>query len=168
MGEELGATTPFLYFCDFKGELADAVREGRRKEFAAFARFADAKARAGIPDPNARSTFEASKIRWEDAGKPAQAEWLARHSALLALRSEHIVPRLAGMGGGAKYEAIGTHGLAVDWTLGDGSRLHLRANFGAKPEPGIGRAPGAILHSEGDCEGPGLGSWSGVWSLEPA
>jgi malto-oligosyltrehalose trehalohydrolase len=168
MGEELGATTPFLYFCDFKGELADAVREGRRKEFAAFARFADAKARAGIPDPNARSTFEASKIRWEDAGKPAQAEWLARHSALLALRSEHIVPRLAGMGGGAKYEAIGTHGLAVDWTLGDGSRLHLRANFGAKPEPGIGRAPGAILHSEGDCEGPGLGAWSGVWSLEPA
>ncbi len=45
MGEEFGAATPFLYFCDFDGELAAAVRDGRRREFAQFARFADARAR---------------------------------------------------------------------------------------------------------------------------
>jgi 1,4-alpha-glucan branching enzyme/maltooligosyltrehalose trehalohydrolase len=96
-------------------------------------------------------------------------EWLARHTALLALRAEHIVPRLAGTDGGAKYEAIGAHGIAVDWTLGDGSRLHLRANFGGTAEPGIARARGTLLHSEGDCgDGPGLAPWSGLWTLEPA
>ena len=34
MGEEWGATEPFPFFCDFKGELADAVRQGRKREFA--------------------------------------------------------------------------------------------------------------------------------------
>ena len=38
MGEEWGASTPFLYFCDFEGDLARDVREGRLREFAAFAR----------------------------------------------------------------------------------------------------------------------------------
>jgi maltooligosyltrehalose trehalohydrolase len=41
MGDEFAARTPFLYFCDFEGELGRAVREGRRREFASFARFGD-------------------------------------------------------------------------------------------------------------------------------
>src|SRR5262249_49801533 len=48
MGEELGATMPFLFFCDFTGDLADAVREGRRREFARFPAFASPDARARI------------------------------------------------------------------------------------------------------------------------
>ncbi|MGC8073566.1 malto-oligosyltrehalose trehalohydrolase, partial [Salmonella enterica] len=39
MGEECAAREPFLYFTDHQGELADAVREGRRKEFGEFGRF---------------------------------------------------------------------------------------------------------------------------------
>ncbi|MBF3061383.1 malto-oligosyltrehalose trehalohydrolase, partial [Pseudomonas aeruginosa] len=42
MGEEWGATTPFPFFCDFTGDLANAVRAGRRKEFAwAYAKYGD-------------------------------------------------------------------------------------------------------------------------------
>jgi maltooligosyltrehalose trehalohydrolase len=53
MGEEYAATTPFLYFCDFQGDLAQAVTQGRQAEFARFVRFADPASRSLIPDPNA-------------------------------------------------------------------------------------------------------------------
>ncbi len=77
MGEEFAASTPFLYFCDFAGELADAVREGRRREFSAFARFRDPAARERIPDPGAEETFAASKLKWEERERGVHAEYLA-------------------------------------------------------------------------------------------
>ena len=52
MGEEWGAATPFAYFCDFHGELGEAIRAGRRREFAAFHDH-DVE----VPDPLAESTF---------------------------------------------------------------------------------------------------------------
>ncbi|MGI4984227.1 MAG: malto-oligosyltrehalose trehalohydrolase, partial [Janthinobacterium lividum] len=58
MGEENGAREPFFFFTGYSGELADAVREGRRKEFAKFAAFNDEARREEIPDPNAEHTFE--------------------------------------------------------------------------------------------------------------
>ncbi|MHB8760640.1 MAG: malto-oligosyltrehalose trehalohydrolase, partial [Thiobacillus sp.] len=64
MGEEFGAKTPFQFFCDFGGELRDAVTQGRRREFRKFARFADPGAQAAIPDPNRSETFLASKLDW--------------------------------------------------------------------------------------------------------
>jgi 1,4-alpha-glucan branching enzyme len=45
MGEEWGAQQPFPFFCDFDGDLAEAVREGRREEFARFPEFADPEQR---------------------------------------------------------------------------------------------------------------------------
>jgi maltooligosyltrehalose trehalohydrolase len=41
MGEEWGARSPFLFFCDFKGKLGEAVRKGRLEEFSRFPEFAD-------------------------------------------------------------------------------------------------------------------------------
>jgi malto-oligosyltrehalose trehalohydrolase len=165
MGEEFGARTPFLYFCDFEGELARAVREGRRKEFAAFANFASPESREKIPDPNAERTFTASKLDWEHR----DIEWLAFFRALLALRREFIVPLLASKRRAARFEAKGRNGVAVDWTFGDGSVLHLRANFGPDPEPALAPARGALLHSEGDCGVPGgMPPWGGAWNLETA
>ena len=55
MGEEWGASTPFLFFCDFEPELAKLVTEGRRNEFASFAAFSDPARRDRIPDPSAPS-----------------------------------------------------------------------------------------------------------------
>ncbi|MGA7998746.1 MAG: malto-oligosyltrehalose trehalohydrolase, partial [Bradyrhizobium sp.] len=47
MGEEWGSTRPFPFFCDFQGDLAEAVRKGRQKEFAG----AYAKHGNEVPDP---------------------------------------------------------------------------------------------------------------------
>ena len=167
MGEEYGAATPFLYFCDFHGDLAQAVREGRRREFAAFPRFADPEARSRIPDPNAEATFLASKLRWEDLDEEAHAAWLARTRHLLEIRRTQVVSRLEGRAMRASWESSGD-AVSVDWRLGDGSRLHLRANFGARPAAGIARPPGTLLHSEGDSAAVGLGAWAGAWTLEAA
>ncbi len=60
MDEEYGSEQPFLFFTDYTGDLADAVREGRRREFARFSAFADEKRRATIPDPNDPRTLAAS------------------------------------------------------------------------------------------------------------
>ena len=58
MGEEFAASSPFLFFCDFTGDLAEAVTEGRRREFGRFERFRDPASQQLIPDPNKPSTFE--------------------------------------------------------------------------------------------------------------
>jgi maltooligosyltrehalose trehalohydrolase len=81
-GEEWGAGTPFLYFTDHADPaLGDAVRRGRRAEFAAFGWAPDA-----IPDPQAQQTFAASRLRWDEREAPAHARILAWWRALLALR----------------------------------------------------------------------------------
>ena len=56
----------------------------------------------------------------------------------------------------------------MDWTLGDGSRLHLRANFGPGEIALLPAAAGRLLHAEGDRPSArGLGAWAGTWTLEP-
>jgi malto-oligosyltrehalose trehalohydrolase len=61
MGEEFGSVSPFFFFTDHNQELAKAVREGRRKEFAAFSQFSDPNILSQLSDPNAFETFARSK-----------------------------------------------------------------------------------------------------------
>ena len=129
MGEEYAASTPFLFFCDFGAELAAAVREGRRAEFARFAAFGDPAARERIPDPGALATFETSKLRWEERERSPHAERLALVRELIGLRRRHIVPRLAGTRGCGRPEIVDGV-LCVTWTMGDGALLRLLAHFG--------------------------------------
>ena len=129
MGEEWGSRAPFLFFTDFHDELADAVREGRRKEFAAFAAFADAKARAGIPDPNAESTFLRSRADPAEARQPARANTCAEYRKLLALRREHITPHIAGSRSTGAH-AIGAAAVIAGWTLAGGCDLTIATNLG--------------------------------------
>jgi maltooligosyltrehalose trehalohydrolase len=130
MGDEAGSRSPFLFFTDFHDELADAVREGRRKEFAKFPAFADPERRAQIPDPNALSTFESSR---PDPG-PDAAEWRQLYGDLLAVRRERIIPHLAGaMAAGA--EAIGDKAVTTRWTLGDGTTLTIALHLGDSAVP---------------------------------
>jgi len=126
MGDEVGATTPFLFFTDFDGDLADAVREGRRKEFAKFSEFSDPARRAQIPDPNAVATFEASRVH-DNAESDA---WRAQYRELLWLRREHLVGGLKGaraLGAGV----IGDKAVRARWRLGDGRTLMLALNLGS-------------------------------------
>lgn len=62
MGQEFAASTPFLFFTDHHEELGRLVTEGRRKEFAGFRAFSDERGQRHIPDPQAESTFQASKL----------------------------------------------------------------------------------------------------------
>lgn len=81
-GEEWAASTPFQYFTDHpEPGLASAVREGRRQEFAAFeGKFEQ------VPDPQARETFERSKLNWAESAEAHHAEMLAWHCQLIQLR----------------------------------------------------------------------------------
>jgi maltooligosyltrehalose trehalohydrolase len=166
-GEEYAATTPFLFFCDFHGDLATAVREGRRKEFAAFERFSDPATRARIPDPNARETFEASKLRWEDLKQAPHAQALAHTRRLLEVRAREIASRLTGARAGT-FRTHDDRGVSVDWPLAAGARLHLAANFGDAPLEALAPPPGRVIHTEGEAGHNRLGPWSGIWTLEGA
>jgi maltooligosyltrehalose trehalohydrolase len=72
MGQEFAASTPFLFFTDHPEELGRLVTDGRRNEFSGFGIFDDPALRKTIPDPQAESTFLASKLnldeRWQHDG----------------------------------------------------------------------------------------------------
>jgi maltooligosyltrehalose trehalohydrolase len=132
MGEEWAASTPFLFFCDFEPELAKLVTAGRRREFEAFPQFADERVRATIPDPNAATTFEASRLRWEERDAPQHAEALAYMTAVLHARAKQVIPFIAHVtGNDSGAERIGTTGLTLRWALPDGT-LRADANLGAE------------------------------------
>lgn len=82
-GEESGADSPFLYFVDFEDEpdLAQAVSEGRCREFSAFGWKPEE-----IPDPNDESTFERSKLNWSDLSQHEHADMLHWYKSLIKLR----------------------------------------------------------------------------------
>ncbi len=134
MGEEYAAPQPFLYFCDFGENLAAAVTDGRRREFARFARFADPEARTQIPDPNADTTFAASHLRWSDRRRDWHRERLALVRRLLRIRRREIVPLSAYLASGAaRHEVVDGRGLMVAWPTIDGRELRLLANMSAQP-----------------------------------
>jgi maltooligosyltrehalose trehalohydrolase len=81
-GEEWGACSPFLYFTDHRDpQLGAAVARGRRSEFAAFGLEPQA-----VPDPQDASTFERSKLRWDEIDEPKHRGILAWYRDLIALR----------------------------------------------------------------------------------
>lgn len=83
-GEEWAATSPFQFFTDFDDpQLAKAVREGRRQEFAAFGWSPEE-----IPDPQDPATFERSKLKWDELGSPPHRELFDWHKKLIALRRQ--------------------------------------------------------------------------------
>jgi len=130
MGDDDGSCRPFLFFTDFHDELADAVREGRRGEFAHFTAFADPEQRERIPDPNAEQTFEASRPQRQEV----IAGWHGLYQQLLHLRQRHVIPHLPGSRAlGA--EVLGDKALTARWRLGNGNTLRIDLNLAATPQP---------------------------------
>ena len=123
MGEEVASETPFLFFTDHDEPLAQAVRDGRRKEFAKFAAFAGAE----IPDPNAVATFEASIPEPHATRAEARTALIQK---LLAIRAAEIASRVASPDVAA--EAIGPKAAKARWRFEDGSRLTLATNLAAE------------------------------------
>jgi maltooligosyltrehalose trehalohydrolase len=130
MGEEWGATEPFPFFCDFQGELAEAVRNGRKREFAeAYARHGG----ADIPDPLAGATRDAAVLDWDARLRSPHAERLALTKSLLAARRQYVVPLCKTMTGdtATRFEGGVLH---ARWRSGD-KELHLLANLSDTPRP---------------------------------
>lgn len=166
MGEEWATRRRFPFFCDFGPELAQAVTEGRRREFARFQRFQDPQARAGIPDPNAAATFDAARLDWSELAQPPHADWLAFYRSLLALRRRELLPRLADLpGGSADFSVFAERGLRVNWQLGRSERYRLIANLSGKPLAAELPAGRWLYASDGVKQGR-LPPWSVLWSLE--
>jgi maltooligosyltrehalose trehalohydrolase len=83
-GEEWAASSPFLYFTDHQDPaLAQSVRAGRRREFAAFGWRPEQ-----IPDPQARATFLKSKLDWSELDRSPHREVLDWYRSLIRLRRE--------------------------------------------------------------------------------
>ena len=140
------ASQPFPFFCDFGGELADAVRKGRRKEFAKFPEFKDEK--VGSASPTRRPRIPSPRPSCAGTRRPLSRMrgWLEWYRRLLAMRRAEIVPRLAGIGGNAaRFELIGEEAVLVRWRLGGGEELALAANLSATPREGFPAASGRIL-----------------------
>lgn len=134
MGEEAAADTPFLFFCDWSGELAEGTREGRRKEFAHFSAFSTPETRDKIPDPSHKRTFLASKLDWKAIDHtPRSREFRALTKELLILRQANVVPLIKERFVNAKAELLGdsrkTGGLNVRWHTAEGSRLQIITSF---------------------------------------
>jgi maltooligosyltrehalose trehalohydrolase len=134
-GEEWGAEQPFAFFCDFdNAELAEAVRTGRRAEFAKFPEFADPTMHERTPDPTADETYTMSILDWSVPARSPHHKWLAFYQQLIALRSREIAPRLPGARGqSGRFRIVGNNTLLVEWRLGDGSVLTLLANYHDTP-----------------------------------
>jgi maltooligosyltrehalose trehalohydrolase len=127
MGEERGSTAPFLYFTSHTHpELAQAVRDGRRREFAKFRAFANASTRNRIPDPNAEETFAASNPY---AGE-ASDEWMEFYRSLLRIRQRYLMPRMQDAQALGAH-VLGTRALVAQWQMSDGAILTLYTNLGA-------------------------------------
>jgi 1,4-alpha-glucan branching enzyme len=171
MGEEFGARTSFLFFCDFKGELATAVTEGRRSEFQRFAKFSDPEVRAKIPDPNAESTFTRSKLDWTALSHPEHESWLRFYREMLALRRRAIVPLLCELiPGTGVFHTLGCLGLSVEWELNNGSKLNLVANLGDSDIPVQLTSATQIIYSSSAISSAAdrliLEPWTVCWRLE--
>lgn len=158
MGDEVNAEEPFLFFTDHHGELAEAVREGRRNEFADFAAFKDPQRREHIPDPNALPTFLQSAPAFTE-NQHAQF-----YRQLLSLRHQQIVPHLPGsVALGA--QVLGQGAVSARWRLGNGSVLQIDLNLGAEPldHP----APPHLLFETPAGEGAHLAPFSARVALSP-
>jgi maltooligosyltrehalose trehalohydrolase len=160
MGEEWGAEQPFPFFCDFHGELAEAVRSGRRKEFSRFPEFADPARFAKIPDPLAKATFSSAKLDWSRI----DPDHLSFYRAALNARRERVRPLLPEIERGGDAVVQGEQAVRVAWRAG-ACRLRLDANL-SDGRVTFPAASGAFW-SFGDT-GNEFGPWSVRWSVEPA
>jgi maltooligosyltrehalose trehalohydrolase len=160
MGEEWGATSPFLFFCDFTGELAEAVRKGRCEEFSRFPEFADPERVKKIPDPCAETTFLASKLDWNRI----DTTHLAYYRDLLKTRREIVQPLLPSIRHGGKALVVGEQALRVIWQAHE-RRLVLDANLSSSPVefPAVNVRPFWVCGDAGASFGP----WTVRWGLDP-
>ena len=141
-GEEWAASTPFPYFTDHDDpELAEAVRTGRRAEFAAFGWTPE-----DIPDPQAEETFHSAILNWDELEHPEHADMLSWYRRLLRQRRElpgpDASPPTVSVDDDAGHLILARGGLEIEVALGDATAIHIQpqlAGDAAAPEAGDSR-----------------------------
>lgn len=129
MGQEFAASTPFLFFTDHHDELGRLIAAGRREEFKRFPAFTDPAQRERIPNPQAESTFQRSKLRLEERISHRGVYRLYRD--LLRLRRDDPVLR-TGSRRATRASGVGDRALAVHRWHGAEHRW-LITNFADQP-----------------------------------
>jgi malto-oligosyltrehalose trehalohydrolase len=158
MGEEWGARQPFPFFCDFHGALADAVRKGRRAEFAS----AYGVAGDEPPDPLAEQTFRTAKLDWDAPATPSGRKRLTLVRDLLVTRRRELAPHF----GHARFAAARCDHdvLTAQWSLAEGKSLTLIANL-SPATAALSRDIHAGRPIWGGTPGDPLPPWSVFWSI---
>jgi malto-oligosyltrehalose trehalohydrolase len=128
MGEEWGATEPFPFFCDFKGDLAEAVRTGRKREFAD----AYADPHLKVPDPLSEQTVGLATLRSDAIGDDQRKRQDLLRRLLLA-RQSTVIPRLPDIKAGSGRASVQDGMLSAYWHFNDGKSLKLIANLSDAP-----------------------------------
>ena len=132
-GEEWAASTPFAFFTDHDDELGPLVSAGRAEEFAAMGWAAE------VPDPQQRSTFVGSQLRWEERTEGEHGRMLEWYRELIALRRAHEALRSGDLA------ATRVEVLAEETVLMHRGELSVLAHRG----PGaLAAADGRVLHAE--------------------
>ena len=144
MGEEYGATTPWLFFSDHAGELGEAVRRGRRAEFATHG-----WATEEVPDPQDPATFEASKLDWK-----LDHELLAFYRSLIALRRSR-----ADLSDGRRDRLSVTWDEQAAWLVVRRGTVAIACNLGPQRQSlALSGTPSAVLLAS--CDGWSFGAGS--------
>ncbi|HVQ77027.1 MAG TPA: malto-oligosyltrehalose trehalohydrolase [Candidatus Binatia bacterium] len=162
MGQEWGASEPFLFFSDLGPDVGPLVAEGRRAEFARFPEFADPESRLRIPDPQDPETCRRSVLDWSRRCEAEHRAWVELHRALLEVRAREIAPLLAAeTPPAARWQALGATALDVEWRFARGGTLRMVLNLGPAPVAHAGPEPawGRRIHA--------LGLPHGGWSALP-
>ena len=131
MGEEFGATQPFLYFTSHdNAELVAAIREGRREEFSKFEKFSDVSISAVIPDSNDEDTFLSSipEVSGDSSVINSCIEWEQWTRTLLSIRHRQIIPRLAGAHA-LEASSRGPGAVTARWKMADNTVLAIAINL---------------------------------------
>jgi maltooligosyltrehalose trehalohydrolase len=153
-GQEFAASSPFHYFADHEGELAEAVRVGRTAQIGEFPSMVRALRFEGMAPPSARTTFE--RCRLDHAEAATKAEIVLLHRDLLHLRRED--PVIAAPDVAVDGAVLGPEAFVVRFFAPSGQDRLLVVNLGTdlslvpNPEPLL--AP------------PATGSWKELWSSE--
>jgi 1,4-alpha-glucan branching enzyme/maltooligosyltrehalose trehalohydrolase len=171
MGEEWASTEPFVYFCDFGPDLAQQVRDGRKREFARFKQFAADASNVEPPDPTLPETFQSARLDWHELHDPDHAPWLELYRRLLAIRQRDIVPLIPDITRGRCIKLEDSGAFAVDWSVGDAAVLHLIANLSARAVPIVVRPAGRVVYAthpniRGAVKHNTVEPWSVTWLLE--
>jgi maltooligosyltrehalose trehalohydrolase len=140
MGEEWAASTPWQFFTSFEEpELADAVRTGRRAEFAEHG-----WAEEDVPDPQDPTARDRSVLDWSELAQPTHARMLNWYASLVAERRRHADLK------DDRLDAVTVEtGDGDEWLVMARGRLRVVANLSAEPVdvpvPGCGPDAEVVL-----------------------